>query len=731
MKDLKFIKKEETQISKSFDKTNIFTGPHKFSTQTTCVYDSFALVLTETEIMKIKTKCEKIFYNNKKIGILSSKKLAIYENNLLINTLDLVNDSNILDFPLDQNLIIDTDVIFMVKNEKLLVSPTTITLNGNSYNNEIHDDNCNYFLAYYDNVAVLGNDKSLSFMYFLNGKIQEVDEYKPLSLRFDEESFDSVYLTDLKFFGSDLMLIDSEIVSHYDIEGLETAHLSLELKEYEINENKIVPVSCTGNEVNEVINSVSESNKENEQADLKIADSDFEALSANEAANLQELTGKEDLKDAIVEPALNPEVKSGINSTTSNIFDLNKVKNESSNIFDLGKNKTPFETSSAFNKSAATPIAKNSGESSSIFNFSNSMSTMKSDLNKPEIKNNSSSSAPSAFDFGKSDFKSSFAAPNSTIIKDNTKSSPTNLPAIHDLNKTPSSLFNNKEKEIDPAILKFDLDNLARITKLSSQFKSIESKFRPIPSLDFSPSSFDIDGLYNLIFHNQFVEYEEALSSMIVQAEQLQSVDSNNIKESIKFFDMKIFEKRAFKRPAKYNNPLCSRFSEVVSISNPVDDIIQGIKVLQVNDQNSKITISSSKPLEISNKDKIVETPAPIALNVPLAVQNTPKPPATFNLTQVPPAPLSVPQVPVQQFNQNATRPSPLFANPTNVSNSFVVNDTSSLFSSLASNPMAGDLSRNYSAPSINPTPAPGPTDAPATGGSAFNRLAGSRKLFQ
>lgn len=703
---LKFSRQEEIKRNDKFDKANILKGPFKFSTQTTFLYDSFALVLTETEIMKIKVECDKIFYRKGKVGILKDNKLDVFENNIYTSTVFIPKHSAIFDFPFENQIEVDNlsenDSFFLVKEQAMVISPKKIVFNGKSFVNDIHVDDSRYFVAYYDDIAIVGNDKSLNFIYFRNGELTDVDDLYPLSLRFDEETFDSIYLTDMKFLGSDLFLVDADVVTHFTVENLSIQNLDTSIAEYEIKENQIVPL--LSDEFLQSKESIEIKNDYLNKADgFKIKNDEDLANSGNDSSIQDEdITMKESNEE--IKPS-----EKAIDST----FNCEETQ------------KLPEFITSSKETSKPNPMSNmNSNFSKSL----NSLTSSSSIFSSRPIDNESKSSLPKQF----SDTQASqFFKPVETVKKD--------VPQVP------------KKPDVDPEIMKYDSETTLRINKLIKSFKNFKFVETEFTNIEVIPSTFDLDGLYNLIFNNSFDDYEEALSSMIVKAEQLKALDSNNIRESIKFFNSKIFEKRAFKKPARYSDPLCSRFNKILSISNPVNDILDSIKFLNIKDQNQNIKISDEKTsFKPKVENNIPQTTLTENIEKPSTNNNQLEANTTFGIStkntsadNFNPQPQSSQtsfgfsskpaESSLNSFNPDLNSKPSLFGSNPGISNNFVVQNTSSLFNNLTSNITPNNLnsSSGILPSTINPQSQFPPSNSAPSTGSAFNRLAGSRKLFQ
>lgn len=681
MKELKFHKKEEIQRSENPNVKSIYSGHFKFITQNTAVYEDFCLIKKKDEIMKINTKCDKIFSRNNQIAILKNGKIDIFENEKLLKTFNVEKSTNIhdflIDFENDIKEIDDSSDIFIVNNLKMVVTKDKVIFNGKEHINSIHESDCVYFVAWLDKIAILGNSKSYDFMYFYDGELALVEEYSPLTVRTDEESLDSIPSINIKFWGNYLYLIDQDIINIFTVSEYEPVDISdIKVVEYDIKDDEIVMI-----------------NQQNDVDELKILTESVQ----------NQLTSGSTLKNdfgRLLEPA--PEL-------------LDKPKEDEKESFSF-------------------------------------TSTLKSSLDKKDLQ--------------------------STTF--NNQSSTTSNKSIFDQSNKVNS--NSSDTKMDLEIKKIDDEFNSRMNILKSSFKEIKNKKIDSTNLTLIPSKFDLDGTYNLIFNNRISDYEDVLSNMIFQIENLETISEVNILESIKFFNSKIFQKKTIKKPVEYTDPLCLQLGESLTISNPVDDLLEGIKILKIKEFGNKINFESKKPENINlsvvepdvdtktNNKPLpsvsssvpqtiitlpqVNTPLSSMNNSDLSQSNTSIQPNNINLPSVnTPLPQNntpvlstaskLPNTPFKQPDLSQislpfgagianTQPSSNLFN-SSVNNQHFVSDTTSLFSNIASNSLnlpnspQNNVSSNQQQGNTNP-----PTNESSnTPVSAFNRLAGSRKLFQ
>lgn len=640
MKELKFYKKTEYERSDLPEDTNIFDGRFLFSTQNTAVYPEYSFVVTNSQIMKIHLRCDKIFYKDDMIAILRDGVLEIFDNMELKKKESLHNVETIHDFP-DEKYLECTKMnknVFIVDGEEMIITDKTVTYKGKEYPNDIYEDECEYFVGWKEKLAILGNNKSFNFMYFLDGEVIEPEEYNPLRVRTDEDTLESIPLDCIRIWKDSIFLIDNQMNNVFTVDGYDIIQNDTKpIVEYSIQDDKIVLFDGT-------------------------------VLFLEPAPEILPLPINEDLK---------------------NIDEKQQMMNNN-------ELKTSIESIS-----------------------------MKSTVNK-----------------------------ENTVIKDAAK----------------------KEKDaVEEEISKIDRSFNVRMEKLKTGFSKIQKKKSLARSLVFVPSKFDLNGLYNTIFHDKIEEYDKVLSSMIVKLENMKLLSENNILESIKFFDSRIFVKSPLRKSVNYSAPLYRKFDEVIEISSPLNDLIEGIRVLELNEKETKLNFISN---EAENRQQIKNS-NPVVLNKTdlqnidqknfdqknndhkdtsvlfkedtlkesqivsddISGSNKLQPNTSIQQPDIFKKELS-PDIPsnstflnntFQGVPQNSihTQNSTLFGQPPqNISNGLFVNDTSSLFSNIASKPLntvSNPFQANQQMAQDN-TQKPDNTNAPV---SAFNRLAGSRKLFQ
>ncbi|ELA42947.1 uncharacterized protein VICG_00262 [Vittaforma corneae ATCC 50505] len=332
----------------------------------------------------------------------------------------------------------------------------------------------------------------------------------------------------------------------------------------------------------------------------------------------------------------------------------------------------------------------------------------------------------------------------------------------------------------DEEARQLDIEFTQRITSIKNSFSQLQKKTAAPRCMVLVPSRFDFEGLYNLIFHNHTKEYEDVLSNMIFQIESLQSISESNISESIKYFDSKIFQKKSVKIPVKYHDPLCAKLNTCLKVSNPFDDLFEGIKVLNVQESNvfPKFEPKDAQAESAQNKDtpnehgakaevasKILDQQPAVSADQNKPIDGTftgvgqnapsandlnsqagvnPRKPASsvINVGNAGPRtaslsnsqPISIPFGASirdsSRFVAPANQPSVSLFNNTQqgVNSNLFVRDTSSLFSDIASTSlnMSGTNTQNAST-AMNPAQ----DETGSTHVSAFNRLAGSRRLFK
>lgn len=664
MMELKFCKETEIPRSQGSLQERMFGGYYKFSTQSTVVYDTYCLLDLGSKLMRLNVVCDRIFHRDGRIAVLSGSRLDVYTDLAMEKTVDVSGHENICDFlPSLMECIesISNDRwIFCVSDNLLEVSSTTVQFNGKAHANEIHEDGCRYFVAWKGDVAILGNNKSLSFMYFYCREKVEAEEYSPLCLRTDIDTFDPIPVDDIKFSGGRLLMMDVDIVTSYTIHGVELPEGVPDKKvvDYFIKDGHIVE----GNDAH----GSSYSNKD----DLIVSGGLFENKVLSSGMGVFEKNGMHEKPCAGSVGVSRAQKSTGLNALQS--LSESSMLGESANAFPSLDSLEKACQSSAGYLSSVSTLSKTSSKNDCSVSLG------------PEQKN---------------------------------------LEKLSDLEQLEKSIAR-------------------RIEKLKSSLQSIVKRPNPTEAFKFVESKYDLGELYSCIFNNQIEEYEQSLSSMIVRLNNLKSIDIANVRESIRYFDSKIFENRSCRRPVVYSDPLCPRLGQVMRLSNPVADLIEGLKIIEIQEPPKHVKFECSGPKSDSmpnssmqakteGGDKVKDLRDGQLQSVPPQHQE-----GNSNIGQSGPCPsfLSHASFPSQSVSQNTQGDSiTLFGSSTDPGISFKVSDTTSLFNSLISNPDAlradgikgtlPELSTATDAQNVSQG-----TNQPV---SAFNRLAGTRRLFQ
>lgn len=689
MRELKFRKELEAPRCKNVPQKRMFDGYYKFSTQSTVVYDTHCLLDLGNEIMKLNIVCDRIFYRDGRIAVLDGTKLDIYADLSIEKSMDVTGHKNICDFlpSLEDKVgaISDEQWIFCVDDDLLSVTSGSVEFNGRSYVNEIHEDQCRYFVAWKGDVAILGNSKSLSFMYFYCKEQIDAEEYSPLCLRTDKDTFDPIPVDDIKFSGDRLLMMDTDTVTSYTIYDIELPKDTPDKRivEYTIKDGHIV-------------------------AEAGKADGDklFAADSENETKPSDNKSSAALRKDSTI--SQDKLSSSGVNSSR-----ISQTQEASSP-------KTP--------QGPVRPDAIDGGRRETF----PSLSSLGSVSQAPQASQSNASVKATSFLSSK---------PGSSIASADGDSSTTLKSEVTEGSKH-SSLLNPRNPELE----QFEKSVVDRVDKLKNSLQNVLREPKPVTTLKFIESKYCLDELYNCIFNNQVEEYEQALSSMIVRLETLRAIDLVNVQESMRFFDSKIFENKSFRRPATYTDPLCSRFGEVMRLSNPVTDLVEGFKVIatqgslvkQVSFESSHTKPGSRPDPAASNAPEggkvFGDQPSPLDQESKSQESSiTPEADQVSSLGSAAPSSTLFTNQPLfQDHIPGATVAS--FGGSLGTANPFKISDTTSLFNSLASNSNAlkTDTIKNVSpAPSATVETAPGRGQDSTQPVSAFNRLAGTRKLFQ
>lgn len=626
MRELKFHKESECQRLATPSGGDMYSGRFKFATQNTAVYDKYCFVENSSEVMKIYVECDRAFARKGQLAILRNSKLEVFENNQLVKTIPVGRSSNIRDFLVnfeeDLEKVEDSSDVFIVDSKEMVVDEERILFGGREYPNGIHEPGCRYFVAWSGKVAVLGNSKSFSFVYFYDGEMAEAEEYSPLSVRTDEESLDSVPLVDMKFWKGRLLLIDEDVVSVFSIAGFPKAP----------------------------------------EADKVVAEYN--------------------IKNGML-------VRSEVSSM---VLDEEPVK-----------------------------------------------------LLEPG---------------------------NGLLLEAHPGSKASGIGGVGSLQSALGSLPGTSTERADDEIEKLDAEFMQRMEAVKRSFSGLRKKRVEPRCMVLIPSKFDFEGLYSLIFHCHIREYEDALSNMILRVENLQTISESSVLASIKYFDSKISQRGTARVPAKYQSPLCVELGASLKVSSPLGDLLEGIRVLGVHEQSTpakpesgniqsgggRDTQSGSEPASkapgqgpatSSGQNRHMDNglsgtdsgmPADAGQRVTLASDPGRHASAGFDTpdSRVPKA-ANAPSISIP-FGANikdsgglatpaSQQGAPLFSNAQQSINSdLFVRDTSSLFSNIASSSLHVP---NTHVEDVSTAPDPSQSNAGSAPVSAFNRLAGSRRLFK
>lgn len=723
MDKLIFKKEKEIEIPERPDYKNIFSGKFTFATQNTAVYQEFSLINTGTEIMKINTSCDRIFFRDNKIAILNEQVLTVYEEMKEVKKITLPGSHNLRDLFLtdlekkeeDKEVcFIDDDTdIFLIEDSEMVVNKENVVFKGKVHKNEIHEPDSEYFVAWKNNIAILGNSKSLNFMYFEDDDLVEPDDYYRVSLRIDEDLFEPIYLKDLKFWNNKLLAIDDKMFTIFSFNKITAEENELTLVEYKIEDDSIIEVKREASNTDEVKELIKENEDLSKAIENSVKENQKLSKSIDELMKEEEKTTKSDgsllKKDDL----------------------LSKVSD-----FSFKDEKSPIKSTGDLFKTTSL-LEKNKESDLKPINFDSIKSLQEEKPPTKSIFSNKGADAISLSDLNKSlEKKSSPETPIKKVEK------------------------SKEEKEMED----FDKTFCSRIEALKSVFSKVGKTKSKLQDLVFTPSNFNFESIYNTIFHNKIEDYESILSSMIMKIENMQVLSEKNIQECIKYFDSKIFSKKDHCFPVLYKDPLCSRMNEVLQIKDPFDDILEGIKFLDVQKKPQKVEFVQS-----SNTDSKFETSAIKKNPMSFSTQNDDKiksddknniPENSFSKTQVnqedplnrndlltqttasssnPPSFFTTPlpanpnnplsgnqlenQLPKPVFS-NDQQTGALFNNPIqNINNSIFSNDSSSIFNNITANSSQSLFTAT--------NPAANNQQKDDNSMSAFNRLAGSRRLFQ
>lgn len=983
MKELNFILEKEVEKVTVDEKDNVFAGNYKFSTQNTVVYDNYCYVITESSLLKIYTKCDKLFYRNGEIALVRRQTLKTYKNFVLCKVQEVPENAIYNDFP---DKVDNKENIFVINGVELLILPDKISFGSESIKNPIHIEDCRYFVAFYDKITIIGNDKSLDFVYFYDQKNVEPNDNNRLSLRIDD-NFEEIKLTDAKFFGSDLYLIDHSALKKYKVKDLPTIAPPTKVIEYIACDYEIVlkeSNNVQNNLESPIVNDLPDIEKEitsifydqseakgysafnqslerlqdhiSKSEESQLFSKDLDTLLEECGANNQDV-GKSDESKAIgnnlssenqikdqnlvskpkeelissSKPALSedlkhineeekgfnlssaqnssflqstknmfsPSIQSALSSGTSWLkkqpsFENNDQKmvedmpmaekefkkdeiasftdqNKKLNL-ESGNTKTSlfapkfdkFLDSVSSSDQSEKVAACNADQLSSGKTCNKVTETRSTDQVNPEKEPVFQPKKSGIFTKGVDSFQQAqLNAKSGSAINEDSESGKCGVDSTfsdhvtHDSAESTTSVVKNAEvgsvagkikdtfvplserrdfidkflnvtpktdkpnENIDPVkpfvravrprdsntevkasvlsnisnpitdnktVIETELqkskarieevakvgeadikESISRVSTTShsfsgpssdkafekSQLELIETDFNEklqevkkmfakvtkektnVPVFELIPSCYDLNGLYNLIFNNNFTHYEETLSSMIVYLDQVNSIDACKIEESIKYFEHMVLERSHIKKPIKYSNPIPLKLNDIVKTSSPVDDLISGVKVLSLQSSGLPPKFTSKS---ISTDDNAVVNSTDNNSTDTRRISEPIHAPKTVSNPVVIPKPAdSSPTLNKASGFLNMNRPA---INPQQqvINNSYqecidynshplLVKDSTSLFNSIA-NDASLDPRLVGGAPAPAPTQLPEPQN-PGQPMSILARLAASKRMFQ
>lgn len=714
MEELIFEKLSEIPRIEKKTEFGIFQGFYKFSTQRTAVYDNYCLIQCENEIMKIEVECDKAFYRNNKIAIINGKTCKIFKDFILEKTIKLEENMNVTDFTtnLENDLkeMINGKWIFEINGKLLKIDNNLIDFDGNTYPNEIHEKDSSYFVGYQGDLIVVGNNKSLNFLYFSQEKKIQAEESCPIFCRMDSETFEPIFMEDLKFVSGKLIAIDREMASLYSIKDVNFAEKpkSQNVNDYCIKDNKVVHISAQNNDYFGDLNR-----------------KEYKITSSAESVNLGELKKDKGQENTYSMKKGSLIFDSDIDlDAQSNILSIKEDKTQSSvesvNLGELQKDKEQKNTHSLLKKSTIfnTDLDSQSNMSevktslNSLFSakFSTSPAGLSENLGPPKSgaeMNQSSVFKKTDLLYQSKELKNEFSTLNSSEIK-------------------------KKEDKDQAAIKKLSDEYSLRIDNMMNSIRRIGKRKVELPILKFIEPKYELTKLYECIFHNNLSDYEKMLSSMATELDKLKSYNYSNIEECIKYFDSKIFQNQVAKYPVHYNKPLCSKTKANFKIPDTINNFIEEFKILKLYNATDNKSFDKDKrdykeKSFIANKEKEILKPEPLISEnsdrlITSQVQ-TKKTPESTNL-------FSCNKNTMSLIDNAQTMPSGF----STFSESYQPIDTGSLFSSIASQNLRTDNIRTFSSDSNMPNGSmniTSPKQDEPQHISAFNKLAGSRRIFK
>ncbi|KAI4291715.1 hypothetical protein PAPHI01_0989 [Pancytospora philotis] len=708
MEDLKFVYQREEEVPAGPELPNIFSGRYKFATQTTAVYDACAFVRTGARMLQLPVKCVKAFAHGSRIGIVYEDRAEIYADGKLEKSIDgPVSDTEFYAtlFEGAQGGPLATDGLLYASSYDagkavVCVYKDSVRVGSDKHVNSIHADGAEYFVAYCGDVLVVGNNMSDTFLYFVGGQQAWPEECDSPALCTDDDC-NIVFADDAKFHGGVLLLRNAGKNCYYELEGAKEPAAET-IIECELTDGEIVekgPVAFSA---------------EAGIGDVSIADINM-ALPAEEA-------------DPEAVPML---VADAAPPSFASLMKQAGLQTDSGTDSEFGTGKLEEHSPP---KPLPKPESKNDVMLTKVGGFS---------FGSLKPLTNPSAAAPSASGSAKSE--RSTAKPATSEAGGATESlfegvqTPSSVKAPSS-SKAPAAAQDDdmkdgmsREQKRNIEALRQDLQG--RMQALNESYSRMGASHRTeIPKLELIVPSLDCAQAYNAVHNSTVAGFNTVLTQMISKLQILRAFDSRNVSESIRFFDARILDKTACMPCVHYQSALAPRVpSAGRRAPNDYDALLESVKLISVSkvserrpEEPKAASSARAGPSSISTP-AAGSTAAPPSKAVPPAASFSAPPPSNApNPTPAQPAAsnasfgTAVPnlfavkpsEAPAQQLFNSAQ-----FAHPMRVS------DTTSLFNNLSQSGPSG-----FNAPQ---QPSPGPQDnAGAAGGSAFSRLAGSRRMF-
>ncbi|KAI5169164.1 hypothetical protein PAEPH01_0492 [Pancytospora epiphaga] len=742
MDEIKFSYVKEESIPESPALPNVFSGKYKFATQSTAVYDDHAFIITKNEILKLNVACDRAYYDGSHIWILKGRKLDIYDALKYQKTVNFADDESprrlydILPVEKLQKYLegsYDKEIVHFAAGKKILeITPSHVKVDDRVVENTIHENDAIYFVAHGGVVTVIGNDKSYEFMYFIDGVKNEPEECFSLSLRLDEESFDTINAKDVKFIGESLLLKDAEKNVYYSLEGVKYNMPGI-VTNCTVNENEIKKDTIDKKAVAKENDITKEKTIMEDIVDKKDSKKEFQGLTLCENTKKKEVSSFGSSKD-VVEISKN---------------DISKDSNKKKDNLKIDGNFSGFKSiqnaleATLPDKSILNDLLSSksqvSPETPSLFSATEKPSIASSDLANFDVKKDSKHISFS--DTSSSFLKAMETKPTSSLSSVQTKVLPQSQVASVFSVKEPAPAIKKKSKE-ECEIDEIEIDLKKKIEGLKSQMRMFSGLCTDEVSYPkYIKSEIEFSRLYNLVYNGKISNYNKQITAMMSSMEILNLVDTSHIEEGIKYIDSALLARPLYKQTVRYNYPLVRTGLPNKSMAT-VDSLIESMQMVKVTEAGqcskpdshlggySSVAPNSLSPSEGNKKDtgRNMETRTPTAGTTitPAKVTIASDKPSNDNLTSSNSL-FVASQNSVQTGNNSSSvvqaQQCPLFNGVTpSTGSSFQNSDTTRIFDNLST---AGASIFGKSQPQDTQQ------DNSSSTGSAFSRFAGSRRLFK